>query len=328
MRAVVITDTSNRSVSIADVADPTPGDDQILVDVKACGVNFTDLLSLDGKYQNNPPPPFTPGKDAAGIVAAVGANVTDHKVGDRVIAHVIHGGMAEKTVCPAALAFPLPDGVDFEDAAAMGLAYLTGYLELTRRGQMQAGEVVLINGASGGVGLASVSLAKALGADVVLAGLTTPSKGDAVMAAGADAVIDLTVDDLKDNLRAQVTAATDGRGVDLAFDLVGGEVFDATLRAIANEGRVVVSGFTSGTIPSVRTNYLLLKNISVVGSTINYYIKDASPLIGEAQAALYELLLAGKIDPNIMNRLPFDRYMDGIKMLEERRIVGKSVLIM
>ena len=188
--------------------------------------------------------------------------------------------------------------------------------------------MVMVNGASGGVGLASVSLAKALGAKVVLAGLTTPSKGDAVLAAGADAIIDLTVDDLKDNLRAQVTAATGGRGVDLAFDLVGGEVFDATLRAIANEGRVVVSGFTSGTIPAVRTNYLLLKNISVVGSTINYYIKDASPLIGEAQAALYELLLAGKIDPNIMNRLPFDQYMDGIRMLEERKIVGKSVLVM
>ena len=328
MRAVVITDTSNRSVSIEEIADPVPGDDQILVDVKACGINFTDLLSLDGKYQNNPPPPFTPGKDAAGIVAAVGANVTGHKIGDRVIAHVIHGAMAEKTVCPAALAFPLPDGVEFDAAAAMGLAYLTGYLALTRRGTMQPGEVVMINGASGGVGLASVSLAKALGASVVLAGLTTPSKGDAVKAAGADAIIDLTVDDLKDNLRAQVLAATGGRGVDLAFDLVGGEVFDATLRAIANEGRVVVSGFTSGTIPSVRTNYLLLKNISVVGSTINYYIKDASPLIGEAQAAIYDLLLAGKITPNIMNRLSFDQYMDGIRMLEERKIVGKSVLVM
>ena len=328
MRAVVITDTSNRSVSIEEVADPVPGDDQIVVDVKACGINFTDLLSLDGKYQNNPPPPFTPGKDASGIVAAVGANVTGHQVGDRVIAHVIHGAMAEKAVCPAALAFPLPDGVEFDAAAAMGLAYLTGYIALTRRGAMQPGEVVMINGASGGVGLASVSLAKALGASVVLAGLTTPSKGDAVKAAGADAIIDLTVDDLKDNLRAQVTEATGGRGIDLAFDLVGGDVFDATLRAIANEGRVVVSGFTSGTIPSVRTNYLLLKNISVVGSTINYYIKDASPLIGEAQAALYDLLLAGKITPNIMNRLTFDQYMNGIKMLEERKIVGKSVLVM
>ena len=328
MRAVVITDTSNRSVSIAEVPDPVPGPDQILVDVKACGVNFTDLLSLDGKYQNNPPPPFTPGKDAAGIVAAVGAGVTTHKPGDRVIAHVIHGAMAEKTLCPAALAFPLRAGVAFEDAAAMGLAYLTAYLALTHRGRMTSGDVVLVNGASGGVGLAAISLAKALGAKTVLAGLTTPSKGDAVRAAGADAIVDLTVPDLKDALRAQVSAAAGKHGVDLAFDLVGGEVFEATLRALASEGRVVVSGFTSGTIPSVRTNYLLLKNISVVGSTINYYIKDGSPLIGKAQAALFELLLAGKISANIMNRLPFEQYMDGIRMLEERKIVGKSVLLM
>ena len=328
MRAVVITDTSNRSVSIEEVPDPTPGENEILVDVKACGVNFTDLLSLDGKYQNNPPPPFTPGKDAAGLVEAVGDKVTSHKVGDRVIAHVIHGGMAEKVVCPSALAFSLPDGVEYAAAAAMGLAYLTAYLALTRRGQLQVGEVVQINGASGGVGLASVSLAKALGAKIVLAGLTTPSKADGAIAAGADAVIDLTVEDLKDNLRSQVMSVTDKHGIDLAFDLVGGEVFDATLRAVANEGRVIVSGFTSGTIPSVRTNYLLLKNISVVGSTVNYYIKAGSPLVGDAQAALYELLLAGTIDPNIMNRLNFEDYMDGIKMLEERKIVGKSVLLM
>ncbi|MEC9208030.1 MAG: alcohol dehydrogenase catalytic domain-containing protein, partial [Pseudomonadota bacterium] len=201
MRAVVINDTSNRGVSIEDIEDPVPMDNEILVDVKACGVNFTDLLSLDGKYQNNPPPPFTPGKDAAGIVAAVGANVTDHKVGDRVIAHVIHGGMAEKVVCDAALAFPLAEGVDYDAAAAMGLAYLTAYIALTRRGQLKEGDVVQINGASGGVGLASVSLAKALGAKTVLAGLTTPSKSNAVLAAGADAVIDLTVDELKNNLR-------------------------------------------------------------------------------------------------------------------------------
>ena len=328
MRAVVITDTTNRSVSIEELSDPDPKEGEIVVDVKACGVNFTDFLSLDGKYQNNPKPPFTPGKDAAGVVSAVGPGVTDHSIGDRVIAHVIHGAMAEKTICPSALAFPLPDKVEFDDAAAMGLAYLTGYLALTRRGELKEGDVVLVNGASGGVGLASVSLAKALGAKTVLAGLTTPSKAGPVSAAGADSIIDLSGDDLKDNMRSQIMVATDRHGVDLAFDLVGGEVFDATLRAIANEGRVVVSGFTSGTIPAVRTNYLLLKNISVVGSTINYYIKQGSPLVGEAQAALFELLLEGKVGPNIMQRLPFAQYMDGIKMLEERKIIGKSVLLM
>ena len=186
MRAVVISDIENRdTVAIKEVDDPAPGDDEIIVDVKACGINFTDLLSLDGKYQNNPPPPFTPGKDAAGIVSAVGANVTEHKIGDRVIAHVNNGAMAEKVACHRALACALPDGVEFDAAAAMGLAYLTAFFALTVRGQLRPGEMVLINGASGGVGLAAVGLARALGAGKVLAGLTSPGKADAVKAAGA-----------------------------------------------------------------------------------------------------------------------------------------------
>ena len=326
MRAVVIRDTSNRGVAIEEVPDPSAGDGEVVVDVKVCGINFTDLLSLDGKYQNNPPVPFTPGKDAAGVVSAVGAGVTGLKAGDRVIAHVVHGGLAEKVACPEALCFPLPDGVAFEAAAAMGLAYQTAYHALTTRGGLKEGEIVLINGASGGVGMAAVNLAKPLGARMVLAGLSSLGKADAVRAAGADAVIDLTADDLRESLRAQVREATGGRPVDLAFDLVGGEAFDATIRAIGDEGRAVVAGFTSGTIPQVRTNYLLLKNIGVLGMTINSYIHQHSPKLAAAQSALFDLLLDGKIDPNIMARYPFEQYMDAIKLLEDRKIVGKAVL--
>ena len=329
MRAVVISDIENReSVKIHDVDDPAPGDEDIIVDVKACGVNFTDLLSLDGKYQNNPPPPFTPGKDAAGVVSAIGPSVMSHKIGDRVLAHVNHGAMAEKALCHQALACALPEGVAYEDAAAMGLAYLTAYFALTRRGALQVGETVLVNGASGGVGLAAVGLAKALGARTVLAGLTSPAKADAVRAVGADAVIDLSVDDLKEGLRAQVAEAVGRQGVDMVVDMVGGDAFEASLRAIADEGRAVVVGFASGKIPGLRTNYLLLKNISVVGMTIASYIKSRSPEIATAQATLFELLDAGKIAPNIMTRLPFDRFRDGIQMLEDRKIVGKTVLLM
>ncbi len=329
MRAVVISDHENRdSVGIVEVDDPVAGEGEIVVDVKACGVNFTDLLSLDGGYQNNPPPPFTPGKDAAGVFSGLGARVTGHALGDRVIAHVNHGAMAEKVACPEALACPLPDGVGFDAAAALGLAYLTAYFALTVRAALRAGEVVLVNGASGGVGLAAIRLARALGAKTVLGGLTTPAKADAVLAAGADAVIDLTAAGLKDSLRDQARAATAGHGVDLAIDLVGGEVFDATLRAIADEGRIVVTGFTSGTIPTVRTNYLLVKNIAVVGMTVAAYLRSRSPEIVRAQAAIFDLLLAGRIDPNIMERLPFERFMDGIKLLEDRKIVGKSVLLL
>jgi NADPH2:quinone reductase len=329
MRAVIISDTDNReSVEIRDIDDPVPGDEHVLVDVKACAVNFTDLLSLDGKYQNNPPPPFTPGKDAAGIVSAVGTKVAGHKIGDRVLAHVNHGAMAEKAVCHQALTCALPDNVAFDAAAAMGLAHLTAYFALTRRGALKAGETVLINGASGGVGLAAVGLARALGAKTVLAGLTSPGKADAVKRAGADAVIDLSADDLKDALRAQVMDSVGRQGVNLAVDMVGGAVFEASLRAIADEGRVVVVGFASGAIPTLRTNYLLLKNISVVGMTVASYMKSHSPDIAKAQTALFDLLAAGKIDPNIMARLPFDRFRDGIRTLEDREIVGKTVLVM
>ena len=326
MRAVVISDTSNRTVGIEEVRDPAPADDEVVVDVRVCGINFTDLLSLDGKYQNNPPPPFTPGKDAAGVVSAVGAGVTGLREGDRVIAHVVHGGLAEKVACPEALCFPLPDGVAFDAAAAMGLAYQTAYHALTTRGNLQEGEIVLINGASGGVGMAAVNLAKPLGAGTVLAGLSSPAKAEAVCAAGADAAIDLTRDDLRDSLRAQVFEATGRRPADLVFDLVGGAVFDAALRAIGDEGRAVVAGFTSGAIPQLRTNYLLLKNIGVLGMTINSYIHRRSPILAEAQSALFDLLLAGRIDPNIMARYPFERYMDAIGLLEDRKIVGKAVL--
>lgn len=329
MRAVVINDTSDRdTVRIEEVADPVPGEDEVVVDVRACGVNFTDLLSLDGKYQNNPPPPFTPGKDAAGVVSAAGSRVTAHKVGDRVLAQVVHGAMAERIACHQDLCFAVPEEIGFDEAAATGLAYLTAHIAFVHRARFEPGEVVLVNGASGGVGLAAVSLAKALGAGKVLAGLTTPAKAAAVTAAGADAVIDLSVENLRDALREQVYAVTDRHGVDLALDLVGGAVFDATLRAIADEGRAVVAGFTSGTIPSVRTNYLLLKNISVVGMTLNVYQDARSPILKQAQSAIFELMRAGRISPNIMERVPFERFMDAIKLLEDRRIVGKAVLVL
>lgn len=328
MRAVVISEFEKRdTVGIREIDDPVPGDDEIVVDVKACSVNFTDLLSLDGKYQNNPPLPFTPGKDAAGIVSAVGRNITEFGIGDRVIAEVNHGAMAEKVACHRALACVLPDEVAFEDAAAVGLVYLTAYFALKVRGALRPGEVVLINGASGGVGLAAVGLARALGAKTVLGGLTSPGKADAIRVAGADAIIDLSVDDLRDGLARQVDAATDGHGADLVIDMVGGTVFDATLRAVHSEGRVVVVGFTSGTIPSLRTNYLLLKNISVVGITVAIYMRQASPEIAKALRVVLDLLISGRISPNIMARFPFEQFMDAIMLLEDRKIVGKSVLL-
>ncbi len=328
MRAVMIREFGNRgAVAVEEIDDPVPGPGEVLVDVEVAGVNFTDLLSLDGKYQNLPPLPFTPGKDASGIVAAVGDGVTLASPGDRVIAHVNDSALAERVVADERLCFRLPDDMEFETAAAMGLAYETAYVALAMRGALKAGERVLINGASGGVGLAAVEIAKALGART-LAGLTTPSKGEAVMTWGADAIIDLSADNLRDAVRDQVMAATGGAGVDLVFDLVGGAPFDASLRAIAWSGRAVVSGFTTGTIPSVKTNYLLLKNISVVGMAISSYFDRRAPEIAAAQAAIFELWKDGKVHPHIMARFPLNGFRDAIALIEDRKIVGKAVLVM
>jgi NADPH2:quinone reductase len=328
MRAVMIREFGNRdAVAVEELDDPAPGAGEVLVDVKAAGINFTDLLSLDGKYQNLPPLPFTPGKDASGVVAAVGDGVTLVRPGDRVIAHVNDSALADKVIADERLCFRLPDDMDFKTAAAMGLPYETSYVALVLRGGLKAGERVLINGASGGVGLAAVEIAKAMGA-TTLAGLTTPSKGEAIKKWGADAIIDLTADNLRDSLREQVMAATDGKGVDLVFDLVGGEPFDASLRAIAWSGRVVVSGFTTGTIPTVKTNYLLLKNIAVVGMAISSYFDRRAPEIATAQAAIFDLWKQDKVHPHIMAEFPLDDFDKAIALLEDRKIIGKAILVM
>jgi NADPH2:quinone reductase len=328
MRAVMIREFGNRdAVKVEEIDDPVPGPGEVLVDVKVAGVNFTDFLSLDGKYQNLPPLPFTPGKDAAGVVAAIGDGVSMVGPGDRVIAHVNDSALAERVIADERLCFRMPEKMDFETAAAIGLAYETAYVATVLRGGLKAGERVLINGASGGVGLAAVEIAKATGA-LTLAGLTTPSKGPQVLECGADAIIDLSADDLRNSLRDQVMAATDGKGVDLVFDLVGGEPFEASLRAIAWSGRVVVSGFTTGTIPTVKTNYLLLKNIAVVGMAISSYFDRRAPEIAAAQQAIFDLWRQDKVHPHVMARFPLEDFADAIALIEQRKIVGKAVLVM
>ncbi len=327
MRAIVIRELNNRdAVQIEEISPPQPGAGEVLVDVHACGINFTDYLSLDGRYQNNPPPPFTPGKDASGIVVAVGPGVERLTVGERVVAHVTYGGLAEQVVCAEARCFTLPDEVSFRDAAGLGLVFMTAYFACRIRGGLKAGERVLINGASGGVGLAAIGMAKGLGARQVLAGLTTPSKAGAVRDAGADAVIDLTGGDLRSRVREQVDAATGGDGVDLVVDLLGGEVFDATLRCISTYGRIVVTGFASGDIPTMRTNYLLLKNISVVGMTLQTFLDEHSPELETAHETVLELLASGAVSANITETYAFDDFMAAIERIERRDVVGKSVV--
>ena len=328
MRAVVIREIRNRdAVSIEEVPDPVPGPGEVRVDVRACGINFTDLLSLDGRYQNNPPPPFTPGKDAAGVVRSIGEGVQGLAPGQRVLAHVTYGGLAERVICPEPRCLPVPDAIDFPSAAGFGLVYLTAYFALRVRGGLEPGQTVLVNGASGGVGLASVSLARALGAGRVLAGLTTPAKGQAATDAGADHLIDLSAAPLEDTLRRQVHDANRGSGADLVVDLLGGQHFGAALRALATYGRIVVTGFAGGEIPTVRTNYLLLKNIAVVGMTLQTFLDGHSPLLAEAQRFIFEHALAGDLDPHVTATYRFERYMEAIRRIEDRRVIGKSVVV-
>ena len=326
MRAVVVEEVGNRdTVSLQELASPVPGTGEVVVDVEAAGVNFPDLLVIDGKYQSIPPTPFSPGKEAAGRVSAVGDGAGDLRPGDRVMVQVEHGAFAEQVVAEAVRTFRMPEGMDFATGAAMGLVYQTAFLVLKQRANVETGDSVLVTGASGGVGLAAVQLAKAFGAKV-LAGLTTPSKADAVLASGADHVVDLSESDLRDGLRRQVHALTDGKGVDVIIDLVGGDVFDAGLRALAWSGRIVVAGFTSGRIPSVAANYLLLKNIAAVGLTINGFFKYQPDEVRRVQQAIFELYEAGKINPVIMERLPLERFSDAMHVLESRKVVGKVVL--
>ena len=326
MRAVVIRELNNReAVAIEDIPSPTPGRGEVLVDVHACGINFTDYLSLDGRYQNNPPPPFTPGKDASGTVVAVGPGVSRLSVGDRVVAHVTYGGLAEQVVCAEARCFALPDEMSFRDAAGLGLVYMTAYFACRIRGGLRPGERVLINGASGGVGLAAIGMAKGLGAGQVLAGLTTPSKAPAALAAGADEVIELTGEDLRDRVREQVDKATGG-GVDLVIDLLGGDAFDATMRCVSTYGRIVVTGFASGSIPTIRTNYLLLKNIAVVGMTLQTFLDEHTPELEAAHRTICELLAGGKIKPHITETYAFADFMAAIERIEQREVIGKSVV--
>lgn len=327
MRAMVVHEHGGLEALVpeADWPAPAPGPDEVLIDVEAAGVNFPDLLTIEGTYQHLPERPFVPGKEVAGRVAAVGSRVTHLPLGTRVMAQLDHGGYAERVVAPAAWCFPMPPGVEAEAAAAAGLVYLTAHFALVERGRFRAGETVLVSGATGGVGHAAIQLVKAWGG-TALAGVTTPDKAAVAREAGADHVIDLSGDDLRESLRRQVFAVTDGRGVDLFVDPLGGDVFDAGLRAVAWCGRAVVVGFAAGRIPTVRANYLLVKNIEVSGLQISDYRARRPDLFAQVQGEIYALMAEGRIGPRIQGRYPLERAREALAVLRDRGVRGRVVL--
>lgn len=312
-------------LELVDIPPREPGAGEVAIDVRAIGLNFPDLLVIRGQYQKQPPLPFVLGKELAGVVAAVGAGVGSLRSGDRVMAQLEAGAAAERVTAPAAAVYPIPDSMSFPVAAATGMVHLTAHLALVERGLYRAGETVLVTGASGGVGQAAVQLAKALGAKV-LAGVTGADKGAAAKAQGADHVIDLARPNLRDELREQVWAATGGRGADVVLEQVGGDVFDAAIRALAWCGRLVVVGFAGGRIPTVRANYLLVKNITVAGLQWSDYREREPERVRRAVAEIHDLFHADRLKPPAIAEFPLERFLDALEAVDKRSLPGRVVL--
>ena len=326
MRAVWVREHGTpESMRIEEVPAPAIGDEQVLIEVKAIGVNYPDFLVIGGSYQILPPRPFSPGKDAAGIVRAAGRNARHCKPGDRVAVQLEYGAYAEQVAAKDAVCHVIPEAMSFEEAAAMGLVYQTAHFGLVERGLYQRGETVLVNGAAGGVGLAAVQNANGLAA-TVLAGVNNEAHAAIARESGADHVIDLARPDLRESLRAQVYAVTGGRGADVVLDPLGGAVFEASLRALAWRGRMVVIGFAAGGIPELKANYLLVKNISVSGLQWSDYRERRPECVRRVQTDLFGLFASGAIRPRVMRSFPLERFAEALALVKSGSVTGKVVL--
>jgi len=328
MRAVVVREFGPfENAKLDEMPKPVPKAGEVLLEAHATAVNFVDLIMMSGKYQFKPALPFIPGKLPAGVVAAVGSGVTQFRPGDHAIAMAEHGGFAEFVAMPAEQCVKLPAALLLTEAAAMALIYDTAYFALRDRARIAPGETVLVLGATGGVGLAAIQLAKAFGAKV-LGGVSSPGKADIVRAAGADAIVDLTVPDLHEALRAQVYAQTDNRGADIILDMLGGDIFDAAIRALAWRGRLVVIGFAAGRIPTLKANYLLLKNIEVSGLQVSDYRKRMPKEMQACFAEIFALHAAGKLKPLPTKTYPIAQFSAAMRDIADRKARGRVVLTM
>jgi NADPH2:quinone reductase len=327
MRAVQVTEFGSfEKASVADVADPVAAPGQVVIEVHAAPLNFVDLLVIGGKYQFLPPPPFTPGKGPAGIVRSLGEGVTNVAIGDRVLAMAESGGYAQLCAVDSKSCYRLPDKMSFPEAAASSLVYDTSWFALRERARLREGETVLVLGASGGVGLASVQLAKAMGARV-LGAIANMDKAKMVREAGADEIIDLSAPDLHESLRAQVYACNGGKGADIVLDMLGGDFFDAAIRALAWCGRLVVIGFAAGRIPTLKMNYVLVKNIEVSGLQVSDYRKRMPARVADCYAEVFGLFESGKLKALPFETLPLDDFQIGLKKIEQRQTAGRIVLL-
>ena len=316
------------TVTLDEVTLPPPGPGEVQVRVKACAVNFPDILMIQGKYQHKPELPFAPGGEAAGDVAAVGAGVTGWKEGDAVCFGARSGGFMEALNVPADSLKAIPGHMSYAQAAAYGTTYMTAYVALKVRGQLAAGEWLLVHGATGGVGMAAVDLGKHFGARVIGTG-GRDDKLDVVRSRGADAVINYTLPDGSlGGFRQRVKEITGGGGADVIVDPVGGSVFDESMRCINWRGRLLTVGFTSGRWPQAPVNLILIKSIAVIGVRAGE-IGRRDPALGRRnQEALAALAESGAIDPHVCAGFPLERAVDALRLLENREVVGKCVVTM
>lgn len=304
--------------TLGQIPSVQPGTGEIRLRVAACALNFADLLMRDGKYQEKPSLPYTPGMEVSGVVEALGPGVSGPPPGTRVLAFVNHGGLAEQAIAPVNRVVPIPDAMPFVEAAAFPIAYGTSHLALDHKARLQKGETLLVLGASGGVGLTAVEIGKRMGARVI-ACARGAEKLTIARAAGADEVIDSETPDLKAAFKAL-------GGVDVVYDAVGGPGFDAALSACRPEGRILAIGFASGQVPQVAANLLLVKNLSVMGFYWGGYLKFAPKILTGSLETLLGWYAQGGLRPHISHILPFEDLPHALELLRDRKSTGKVVV--
>ena len=316
------------TVELAEIDLPSPGPGEICVRLKACAVNFPDLLMIQGKYQFHPPLPFAPGTEAAGEVEAIGAGVSGYAESDSVIVSMRFGGFSEAIIVSESEVKKMPENMTYAQAASYQTAYLTAYVALFRRGNLQSGESLLVHGATGGVGMAAVDLGQYFGARVIATG-GSDKKLEVVKSRGTVETINYTLaDGSLGGFKDKVKSLTQGKGADVIYDPVGGDVFDESMRCINWGGRILTIGFTSGRWPLAPVNLILIKQISVIGVRAGEYGRQ-DPVRGKENTdEIHRLAEEGLISPHVSHALPLERAIDAMRLLEKREVIGKAVVTM
>lgn len=322
MRAALVREYGNiDAIDIAETSDLTPEEGQVRIDVAAASINFPDVLVVEGKYQNLPPTPFSPGKEAVGRIGAVGAGVDEALVGQRVLALVEHGAYAEQLCVDAEHVVPVPDGVSNESAAALGLVASTAHLALFRRGRLSPGETVLVTGAGGGVGSVAVQLAKAHGARVI-ALAQDAERAEVSRNLGADVVLTSSAAELRED----IMQATDGRGADLVVEVLGGQFLTQVIRSTAWEGRIVIVGFAVGDQELIKPGHILVKNIALLGLQSSDYLDRSPADVRKHLSEVLSLAADKKLDAGIAATYPLSEITRGLRDVSAGTLAGKAVV--